>query len=244
MPATLDDILAAIQDANNAGGPTIYGGFDWASLDAQAATQREAQNRYLSDVAAMKPFRDLANEGIAGLKRLSTNPGYITETPAAKLRYKMSRDQIQQAAAARGTLLSGRTLKEIDRNAQAITADELANEWTRQYRNATIGNPFGWSPKGGAADFPTFGDIKNRYGDMFGGGGAETQPTNNSGIVVTKYHPHKTPRPFGPAPDDGFPKPKWHPQGWVPKIPFARPPRDWKPWPGGGYIPGDALYYM
>jgi len=69
---------------------------------------------------------------------VGTTPQNIFDSPAYQFRFGEGQRMVQQGAAAKGSLLSGGTLKDLQDRGQASASQEYGNQWDRDYRMAAL----------------------------------------------------------------------------------------------------------
>lgn len=122
--------------------------------DDAAAAQLAATDKQIEENARQydqtredwMPFRDIGLQNFQNLNRLANSPDQTPEgrlarirssfqaSPGFQNRLKLGLDQIQQGAAAQGTLFSGNTLKGMEDYRQNLASDEF-NNYTNLYNS-------------------------------------------------------------------------------------------------------------
>lgn len=141
-------IAAAIIPAVIGAGATIYASSQAnraaksaANAQTQAADQATALQREIwqQQRADNEPWRQAGVNALGRLNNLSTNPNAFTADPGYQWRAQQGIDQIDRSAASRGRLMSGGTLKALDRYNQGFASNEFQNVWNRQAGLAGVG---------------------------------------------------------------------------------------------------------
>ena len=117
-----------------AAGSAIYGAHKSSSAAKKASeTQADSAQAALDQQRAMyestrgdlAPYREAGGQGLTSLTGLLTaGPGEFTTSPGYQFRLDEGRKALEKSAAARGTLLTGGTLKGMERYAQGVASDE------------------------------------------------------------------------------------------------------------------------
>lgn len=117
-----------------------------AAAGRQATADQIAESRRQFDIEqeAIRPFREIGLQNFQTLNALANSPDQTAEgrlqrirnafqsSPGFANRLNLGRDQIEQGAAAQGTLFSGNTLKGLERFRQNLASDEF-NNFYNQY---------------------------------------------------------------------------------------------------------------
>ena len=69
---------------------------------------------------------------------VGTTPQNIMDSPAYQFRLNQGNQAVQQSAAAKGSLLTGGTLKDMQDYAQGLASTEFGNQWDRDYRLSAL----------------------------------------------------------------------------------------------------------
>lgn len=120
--ATLGGALLGSSNASKA----AQAGVDGAKYAADIGNQQYNQTR-----ADMAPWRT-AGAGAIGSLSAMLQPGYDhTTSPGYQFRFGEGQRAIESSAAARGSLMSGGTLKDLARFGQGIAADDFNQSFNR-----------------------------------------------------------------------------------------------------------------
>lgn len=131
------------------GGASIYGAVQGVSAAKKAASAQvqgiEASTQLLRDIyeqsrADIEPYREAGVGALGRLEDISRGDFSGFETsPGYEFRLAEGQKAQERSAAARGGLLSGRGVKELERFAQGTASGEFANYWNRQAGLAGVG---------------------------------------------------------------------------------------------------------
>ncbi len=69
---------------------------------------------------------------------VGTTPQNIIDSPAYQFRMNQGNQAVQQGAAAKGSLLTGGTLKDMQDYSQGLASTEFGNQWDRDYRLSAL----------------------------------------------------------------------------------------------------------
>lgn len=128
---------------------------EWYTNEADylaALARRNAQNNSNSPTSTTGTGVNTGNNGSTGTNSSTgySGPYDPINDPSYQFRLKQGMDAIQSAAAARGMLNSGRTLKELLRYGQDYASQEYMNEYTRRLNLSQLGLQAAMSQLGGA----------------------------------------------------------------------------------------------
>jgi hypothetical protein len=133
-----------------------------ASMQADAAQRAQEQQaaQYAQSRADLQPWVQSggqANNKLASLMGLdgSDPTAQLQSSPGYQFRYDQGMAGVQNSAAARGGLLSGGTLKAIQKYGQDFASNEYQNQWNRLNSMSNTGQA---SAAGQAAQSQAFGN--------------------------------------------------------------------------------------
>ncbi len=78
------------------------------------------------------------NSLTVGPATVGTTPQNIIDSPAYQFRMNQGNQAVQQGAAAKGSLLTGGTLKDMQDYSQGLASTEFGNQWDRDYRLSAL----------------------------------------------------------------------------------------------------------
>ncbi|MEN3973115.1 hypothetical protein WJS89_10585 [Sphingomicrobium sp. XHP0235] len=103
----------------------------------------EMRRQYDQTRSDMAPWREAGGQAIGSLSAM-LQPGYDhTTSPGYQFRMDEGKRAIESSAAARGGLLSGGTLKGLERYAQGVAADDFNQQFNRTASVAAGGQQVG-----------------------------------------------------------------------------------------------------
>jgi len=113
---------------------SIYGAHKASKASKEAAATQSASAQQAIDLQRdmygqtrtdLTPYREQGGQGLTALSSLlQSGPGDFTTSPGYAFRLAEGQKAIERSAAARGTLLTGGTLKGMERFAQGLASDE------------------------------------------------------------------------------------------------------------------------
>ena len=135
--ATVGSTIAGQQAASEAAQAQSQAATQAAQTQAQAARDAaELQHQqYLQTREDLAPWRETGENALRRLyEMVQAGPGEFTESPGYQFRLSEGQKAIERSAAARGRLLSGATLKGLERFAQDYATNEYQNFLNRYYQ--------------------------------------------------------------------------------------------------------------
>jgi len=161
----IDDLIGTMDS------PDIFGGFSWATLEAQAMSELESQRRFEVD----EKFRQ---ENIESLQAFQRGEVDVSKTPGYEFRRGEMEKALGRRASASRYYMSPRADKEMARGIGGLASQEYANEFLRRFKMAYTPN---WARSGGSPTPPTLMSMADKYRG-FGGAG----PTDVGGGEAKK----------------------------------------------------------
>lgn len=147
-----------------------------AAIYAQVTREQIAAQKAMFDKteANLTPWREAGTQAVNRLSELTmAGPGEFTEGPGYQFRVSEGQKGIERSAAARGNVLSGATMKGIERFRQDYATNEYDNFLNRYYNSLVPYQNLSASGQNAAAQIGNFGANSVNAQSQIALGGAE-----------------------------------------------------------------------
>lgn len=137
-----------------------------AASDAASSATNSANAQFAEAKAALNPFIQAGVSGLADLNALRANPSMVSQLPGYLFELDQGTQAITRKAAASGFRGSGNVLFELQKFGQGLASKSYADEFSRRYGLAQLGQSAAASLSGASVQTGnTIGNIANSFGE-------------------------------------------------------------------------------